>query len=328
MGSLSVGGMTSKPRKPRPEIQRLYDVAAGQADVVSRRQAYALGVTRGEVRAHVRARRWQRVRSQSIVLHTGPLADESRWWAAVFEGGPRAHLDAASSLLASGLEHWTEDSIRVSVPKGARLLRSRPGGLNIRETRRFDPTDIVPTGVPRSRPAVAALRAGLWARSDRAAVTLVTMAVQQGLCSVEELAVELLRIRRDRRRRLLHELVLELAGGVRALGELDVVRGCRQRGLPVPDRQVVRRTPSGRYYLDLRWQRWRLVVEVDGIHHAWVQNVVPDAVRHNAVALSGDLVLRVPVLGLRVCPDQFFDQIEEGLARRGWTRGTSCEPVA
>ena len=38
-----------------------------------------------------------------------------------------------------------------------------------------------------------------------------------------------------------------------------------------------------------------------------------DALRQNAVAIAGDTVLRLPVLGLRVCPDEFFDQIAEAL---------------
>jgi hypothetical protein len=61
-------------------------------------------------------------------------------------------------------------------------------------------------------------------------------------------------------------------------------------------------------------------VEVDGIHHGWVQNVVADAIRHNAIATSEDLVLRLPVLGLRLCPDDFFAQIADALAARGWNR--------
>ena len=146
------------------------------------------------------------------------------------------------------------------------------------------------------------------------------MTVQQGLATAEELSVEMLRIRRDKRRAFLHGVLLDLLGGVRSLGELDVVRGCRDRGLPEPDQQVLRRTKTGTYYLDFRWEPWRVVVEVDGIQHTWVENVVGDALRQNSVALSADTVLRLPVLGLRVCPDDFFDQIESALVAAGWSR--------
>jgi very-short-patch-repair endonuclease len=174
--------------------------------------------------------------------------------------------------------------------------------------------------VPRAKVPGAAIRAGLWAVSDRQAALVVTMTAQQKLASVEELASELLKVRRDRRRSLLSTLVLDLAGGVGSLGELDVVRGCRARGLPEPDVQVVRRTSRGTIYLDFRWREYGVALEVDGVQHGWVQNAVADALRHNSVAMEGDVVLRLPVLGLRLCPDEFFDQLTTALVSRGWRR--------
>lgn len=157
------------------------------------------------------------------------------------------------------------------------------------------------------------------------------MAVQQGIASPGEIGIELLRIRRDRRRALVSEVVIELAGGIRSLNELDVLRGCRQRGIPEPDRQSVRETSGGSYYLDFRWSRWRVALEVDGIQHAWAEQLVGDALRHNSIALTGDVVLRLPVVGLRTCPDEFFDQIIEALAAAGCQDvirdGRSCSQV-
>ncbi|WP_425489921.1 DUF559 domain-containing protein [Nocardioides ungokensis] len=157
------------------------------------------------------------------------------------------------------------------------------------------------------------------------------MAVQQGLATPQAIGQELLRIRRDKRRGLLHALVNDLLDGARSLGELDVVAELRRRGLPPPDRQVLRRDAKNRYFLDLYWHHWKLVVEIDGIHHAWAENVVGDALRQNSISLAGDTVLRLPLLGLRLCPDEFFAQIERGLALAGTAvkrpepSGTSCE---
>ena len=287
--------------------------------MVSRTQLYGLGFTRGEVRNHVRARRWRVLGSHCVVLHTGPLTDTARYWAAVLEGGPRAVIDGVSALLLSGLRHYSTDEIRVSVPRGARI-RHRGTVANIRQTRRWAADDTVRDGVPRTPPAVAAVRAALWARSNRQAELVMIMSVQQRLTSAEELAAEMLRIRRDKRRSLLNQVVLELLGGIGSLGELDVVRGCRDRGLPEPDKQVCRRTPEGTYYLDFRWSAWGVVLEVDGIQHAWVSNLVADAIRHNRLAIEGDTVLRLPVLGLRAQPETFFAQLEEALRAAGWRR--------
>jgi len=296
---------------------RLRQLAAQQAGVVSRVQAYQLGVTRAQIRANVRALRWRRIGSQSIGITTGPLSVEARHWSAVFEAGPRAQLDGVSSLIASGLTGFTSDRIRVSVPRGARVRRAR--GLDIRQTRRWHPDDLVTTGVPRTTSPVAAVRGALWARTDRQAALLLTMSVQQGLTTPHDLGLAALRVRRDRRRRLLHEVILDLAGGVRSLGELDFARECRRRGLPEPTRQVVRRGRDGRYFLDVAWEAWGVAVEIDGIHHSRAVHVVGDALRQNDVALQDVLVLRLPLLGFRVARDAFFAQIEKALVSRGCT---------
>lgn len=285
---------------------------------MSRRQLYALAYTRWEVTAQTRARRWRPVTDQVLCLHTGPLTEEGLHWAAVFQGGPRAHLDAASALLASGLKRFTVDRVRVSVPRGARVRRTRE--FDIRQTRRWSSDDVLMTGVPRTRPEVAAVRAALWARSDRQATLILTMVVQQGLTTPDLLAQAALRIRRDRRRRLAHVVILDLLGGARSLGEVDVARECRRRGLPEPSRQVLRRDGAHRYYLDVYWDEWGVVLEIDGIHHTWAENIVGDALRHNSVAIASATVLRLPLLGLRTQPDAFLEQIGAALVANGWRR--------
>ncbi|MGI8646285.1 MAG: DUF559 domain-containing protein [Nocardioides sp.] len=297
--------------------KRALTLASRQAGVVSRRQVYSLGLTRAEVLANIKAGRWQRLLSQSLYVHTGPVPEPALLWAAVFEAGPRAFLDGETALVAAGLVNYHSTSTRVSVPRGAQVRRGK--GLNIRQTRRWRGDDVMTgSGVPRTRPAVACVRAALWATSDRQAALLVTMAVQQGLVTVAMVVVEMMRIRRDRRRHLLHDVLLDLHGGARSLGELDFARECRRRGLPEPDRQTVRRGRDGRYYLDVEWKEWRLVVEIDGIQHTWAEHQVPDALRQNDVALSGATVLRLPLLGLRVAADRFFEQIEQALCAAGY----------
>ena len=286
--------------------------------MVSRPQLYDLGLTRWEVRAHLAAGRWQRCGRQTVVVHAGPLPEAALRWVAVLEGGPRAFLDGVSSLQAGGLTKFDSAVIRVSVPRGAKIRRVK--GVDIRQTRRWAADDLAPgSGVPRSRNDVAAIRAALWARSDKQAALVLTMAVQQGLVTPEALGVEMLRIRRDRRRALLHAVLLDLLGGVRSLGEREFARECRRRGIPEPSRQVVRRGRNGTYYLDVIWDEWDVVVEIDGIHHLWAQNVVSDALRQNDVTLQDAVVLRLPLLGFRVAIDEFFDQIQRALVARGWT---------
>src|SRR3954451_23354942 len=252
------GPDAARRRARRAEV---IELGAAQSAVVSRRQLYAAGLTRWEVRANVVAGRWRSFGSQSVVLHTGPVLDEARRWAAVFEAGPRAFLDGVSALQAAGLQRFTSDAVRVSVPRGARVRRAR--GVDIRQTRRWCPTDLLPgSGPPRSRSETAAIRAALWAKTDKQAALVLTMVVQQGLVLPEPLGAELLRIRRDKRRMFIGTILLDILGGARSLGEVEFARECRRRALPEPSRQVVRRGRDGRYYLDAFWDAWRVAVEV------------------------------------------------------------------
>ncbi len=294
------------------------ELARAQGGVASRRQLYALAVTRWEIRAEVRGGRWQLIGDQSVHLANGELGEVGLRWAAVFQGGPRACLDGASALVAGGLKHYAEDRVRVSVPRGARVRRTP--WFDIRQTRRWSADDVVTSGVPRTRAPVAAVRAGLWARTDKQAALLLTMTVQQGLAPAEIVATEMLRVRKAPRRRFLHAVVNDLLDGARSLGELDLGRELQRRGLPPPERQTLRRDQRGRYYLDLYWPQFRLVVEIDGIHHTWAMNVVGDALRQNVLVLAGDTVLRLPLLGLRLEPDAFICQIEQALVAGGWAR--------
>jgi hypothetical protein len=83
-----------------------------------------MGITRWEIRGAVRAGRWQLVGDHGVCLHNGPLSEETHLWAAVVQGGPSACLDGASALIASGLQRFTVERLRVSVPRGARVHRT------------------------------------------------------------------------------------------------------------------------------------------------------------------------------------------------------------
>lgn len=292
-------------------------LAADQVGVLSRRQLYALGMTRSEVRCEVRAGRWRRHGRQSICVHTGDLSEPATWWCAVFEVGSKAVLDGVTALRAAGMTGY-EDGVHVAAPKSARPRR--PRGVEVHETRRWNGEDVLWSGIPRVRPAVAAVHAALWARSDRQAALILAMTAQQGLALPASMADALSSVRRHRRRRLLLSVVADLVDGAQALSELDFAALCRRRGLPAPSRQTVVARPGGRYYLDVCWEQWRLVVEIDGVQHESVQASIPDALRQNCVTMGGRRVLRIPVLGLRVSPDAFLDQVEQALRAAGWVR--------
>lgn len=303
---------------PATVRENLSALAIAQDGVVSRKQLHRLGLTRWMIAANLRAARWRLHGRQSVCLHTGQLGDGAMRWYAIHEAGPRAAIDGVSALQAAGLNGFTADHVRVSVPRGAPAVRR--AGLMVRQTRRLQRTDVVPAGLPRVRVPIAAVRAALWARTAREGATILAMTVQQRLCTPRAIGEALLAVRRHARKRLLEAVVLDLLDGSQAMGELDFAQLCRQYGLPAPDRQAVRTTSRGTAYLDVYWPAYRLVVEVDGIHHLKAPAVVTDALRQNELSLAADTVLRLPLLGLRIAPAEFMRQVRQGLVAGGWAQ--------
>lgn len=280
--------------------------------VLSRTQLHDLGVNRWDIRREVRSRRWQVPGRHAVALHTGPL-DQRAWWrVAVIEAGRHAALDGVTALLAAGLRNYSEPLIHVSVPRGA-----HPGGcpgVRVHETRRRADAEVVESGIRRVRPAVAAVHAALWAKTDRQAALLIVMAVQQRLTTGTAIVNALAKVKRHSRRQLLTLIARDVTDGAQSLGELDFAAMCRAQGLPEPSRQVLRKGPRGRVYLDVYWDHINLVVEIEGIHHGNGETQVEDALRQNALSLDGVVWLRIPLLGLRIAPDQFMRQVDAAFA--------------
>lgn len=273
--------------------------------IVQRRDLRAAGVSRADVRSEVSAGRWRADGIQSVVLHTGPLSERALLWRAVWNSGSGAILDGVSALHAAGLAGFRSDHIDVAIQAGR---RPHPvDGVRLHLRRDLGP--MVTTGLPRARPEPAVVRAAQWAVSDRQAVLLLCLVVQQRLVSHQRLLDAVSLLTRSRRRWLVGTVVADICDGAHSLGELDFGQMCRARGLPEPSRQVVRTGAGGRVYLDVAWEDIGLVAEIDGGHHALALNPVDDALRQNEIVLGGDRVLRVPVVGLRLAPERFLDQV-------------------
>jgi very-short-patch-repair endonuclease len=293
-------------------------LAAGQCGVASRRQLLGAGVPRWLLRLELRTQRWQTTGTQTVALHNGPLDLRARRWIAVLEAGPRAALDGVSALRAAGVEHLTDEVVTVAVPKGAR--RRRLPGVRVRETRRYRADDVVHDGIPRTAPAVAAVHAALWAATDKQATFFLTLVVQQGLCRPSDLSDAATAVRRHPRRRLLAQVVLDLADGSRSLGELDVARALRTRGLPEPVRQAVRRRPSGTQYLDADFPSYGISMEVDGSQHDLPRQRLADLLRDLDLAAEGRTTVRIPLIAWRLNEGAVLDGLEALFRSRGWVR--------
>lgn len=302
-------------------IQRHRRVLAAAEEtgfVLSRRRLRELGVTRHQADAQVVAGRWVRLGNQTFGMRDAPLEPTGQCWRAVWEAGERiALIDGASALQAAGLKGWTEDVVHVSAVHNH--VVAPIDGVKVHKVIRRVEDEAVRVGVPRTTPAVAAIRAAHWAVSDRQAATILAMPVQQRLVTGERLVAALELVRGRTRRALIRQLVMDIVDGAQSLGEIDFAAACRRRGLPVPSRQVMRRGPRGRVYLDVYFEEYGLVVEIDGAGHLWGLAQVDDNLRENQVVIDGDRVLRINVVGLRLNEETVMDQVAAAL-RSDWAR--------
>ncbi|GAB3577858.1 hypothetical protein [Calidifontibacter terrae] len=297
------------------EIRRAEVAVAAerQGGLVALRQLLELGISRSAVRAEVQAGRWRRRGSKTFAVDVDADPMMTRWWYAVLESGRTAALDGVTALAYAGMTGFEESDLHVSVPRFDN--RHSVGGVRIHNINHRLEDELCGGEPAVVRPEIAAIRGAAWAMSDRQAALVLVMPVQQRIVTGEALLHAAATIGVRARRDFIERMALDIADGAESLGELDFAALCRAYEIAEPDRQVVRRGPDGRIYLDVRWP-CGLVVEIDGIHHLAGLNPVDDALRQNSVTLTSDTVLRIPLLGLRLQPGRFMRQVRAGLALR------------
>lgn len=292
-------------------------LAAAQAGALGRRQLTRAGVPRWLVRCELRARRWQRLGAGVVVTHNGPVRTVTRRWAALLQVGGRSALDGVTALQVAGLTGLQDEVVHVITPKSSTPLRAP--GVVVHESRRFREDDVAGVGLRRTRPAVAAVHAALWARTDREATYVLVLAVQQRVTTAAAVHDVVETVLRSPRRRLLRAVVADLGGGVRAMGELDVARDFRRAGLPEADRQVVRVRADGRVYLDVVFDEYGVRLELDGVGHDEPAQRVRDVVRDLGSAAAGEPVVRIPMAAYRLDRHRILRAVAALLRARGWS---------
>ena len=296
--------MTLQGRERR---RRAAELAAAHDGVVSRVALREAGIDRWAVAGEAKAGRWALHGKQTVAVHTGRLSPTAELWRAVWETGRGARVDGVSALVAAGLTGFDTDCVHVSVDHEEQSVRVP--GVRVHRVRDTRDDDTIAAGLPRVRPQVATVRAAQWAVSDRQSALIVCMSVQQRIVRAEDLCPVRWPGAHYGRTAFIRQLVRDVRDGAQSLGELDFAGLCRERGLPEPERQVVRHGPLGRIYLDVRWRDCPLVVEVDGAQHRLGLAVSSDNLRRNALAIGGDTVLTIDLVGLRLQTTAFMDQV-------------------
>ena len=269
-----------------------------------------------EVRRNVRNGRWQRA-GCCVVTHSGPLTGEQLAWAAVLSPPGTAAVARESALVLAGVRGLREQrQLHVVTTWG-----SRPAplaGVRYVQTRHLGPQDVMLAAQPlRSTPARALVDAASRASRDGAR-TLIAMVVQQKKATPKEVRAVLKQLSPVRRQVLLHLTLNDVEGGAHSLPELRFTTLVRRSDLPAPTRQVIRRRPDGRYYLDVAWDDYAVVAEIDGSHHRDAAQWEADVLRHDELVIGGDRVIRLLSWWVRDRPELVLDLLRRALMSAGW----------
>lgn len=298
-----------------------------QHGVIARWQARRF-LTHKAIRHRLASGRWRRMFRAVYRGYDGPLTEVQRWWIAVLAATPEpngpgkphgaAYLGGITALLAQGLHGIRSDGIHIVVPHTRRV--APPTGVRLHRTTDPPSGDRHPSvRPPATNPGRSLVDAAAWARSSDEARLIIAASFQQRLVTAADIAAVLDRRPAVRRRQLIIETARDCAAGSHSVGELDFVALCRDARLPTPVRQLRRRDAAGRLrFLDACFDDWKLVVEIDGAHHADVAHMWDDTARQNDLLLAGYLVLRYPVFIVRTQPQRVAAEVRAALIAAGW----------
>jgi hypothetical protein len=289
-----------------------------QHGIVSIDQVAQLGLSKDQVRHRVRRGSWRRVYPSVFATHAGDLDLEARVWAAVLATGPTAMASHATAGRLQGLVDEDPELIELTAGidssgrerPGMRLRRS-PAASERRHPARLPPQT-------RIEDTVLDLVAAATSGDD--VVTWVLRACQRRLTTPARLARVAEGRQRLRNRALFEELVEDAADGVasaleqRYRSDVEVAHG-----LPTARRNQVWIARDGRRrYFDVRYDEWRVRIELEGLAYHPADRSRWDAERDNAAVLMGDVVLRYGWHPVVRNPCGVAAQVCAVLTLRGW----------
>lgn len=289
-------------------------LAAAQENVLTREQALGLGLSRHTLDRLVTQHQWQRLAPGIFCTHNATPAWPSLAWAGVLLGGDDARLGGQAAAYADRLLDDAPDPIQVLVPHHviARrrehwfFVRERPGARSPRTNGSPPRTTVADT--------VLDLCAGA---SARAAEDWVTRAVQRQLTTPQQLVRALSGRGRHSCRRLLSEMLADVAEGAESPLELRYLRDVERRhGLPRGSRQ---QPSADRPALrDVVYARYAFVVELDGRRGHEGEGRFRDMRRDNAALRANLSTVRYGFGDVADSPCEVGWEVAQLLSVRGW----------
>lgn len=284
--------------------------------VIGRAEALRRGFTAKAVDHRVAAGSWRRVLPRTY-LTADTFTSLDRLNAALIFAGPDAALSGGAALYASGVRQSSmPDRILVLVPPGGDG-RSR-AWVHVRATTRPYAAQLAP-GPRRVTIARATADLALGRRRLDDVRALVARVIQDGHCTLEELATEL---ESGPRRGSAHlrTALEEIGWGAASAPEARAARILRRAGISGFEQNARIDLPGGGHrHLDFYWPALRAALEIDSVeYHFAREQYVATLDRHLQVTALGISVIHRPPSALRD---------EAGFVRdvRAWLAGREAD---
>jgi hypothetical protein len=309
-------------------LAKLEELSREQEGVVARRQLTEIGIGRPFVRSHLRGKRWRRVLPGVYATFTGPLPDLARVWAGVLYAGPAAAASHQTAAWLNDLRPDLPERLDICVAHGHRHRGSRET-VRVRQSRHLDARVHPARLPPQTNLDDTVLDLTDAARSERPVIDVVLRACQQRQTTAARLTLTMRSRKRLRWRRLLNELLSEVRVGVLSALERRYFRDVeRAHGLPPGLRNRVDARGTRVRYRDVRYRRWRLIVELDGRSAHPAEERELDDLRDNEVAEREERTLRYGWRSVAATPCATASQVARLLAQNGWKgTPTPCSPT-
>ncbi|GAA3595338.1 hypothetical protein GCM10022223_08110 [Kineosporia mesophila] len=303
------------------------NLAVVQEGTVARRQLLAMGLSSRQARRHVDNGRWQVALPGVYIIHTGPPTAIARIWAAVLYCGDGAVAGGRTALgLAQALPRTGPIEICIPHRGGARAVP----GISVHRVRDLFARSDRFLSPPRLRTEHAVLDVADREESPEAVCGLVLGVLQRRLTTSRALSAALSRRSRHRWRGLVDDLLAEFTDGVQSPLERRYLRDVeRAHRLPPALRNVGATEPDGRQrHRDVRYEKWRLIVELDGQEAHPRSDAFRDMRRDNVVVADRQAVLRHGWRDVAGRPCAVAAQVSAVLAAYGWRgRARPCGPA-
>jgi Protein of unknown function (DUF559) len=288
-----------------------------QRGMIATWQAEYADLSAAAMKNLVRAGRWHRLHRGVYAAFTGEPPRDAVLWAAVLRAGPRSLLSHETAAETYDLVRPSK-LVHVTIPQTQRLKPIR--GLVIHRSGR-DLERIRGSGLPpRTMVEETVLDLAQAAADFDDVVALLARACQRRLTMPVLLRQSLDARPKSRWRGEIHEAIGDVASGVHSPLEHRYLRNVeRAHGLPAGDRQTHAIQDGHAIFRDVRYRKYRVVVELDGVASHPAEKRLEDKRRDNAAAAQGLVTLRYGWSDVTKRPCQTAAEVAETLRGRGWT---------